>query len=178
MKLDVHCATLWAMSIRDSEHCYHCSGAAEYDDSIPNCPEHGPLWLLRRNGPSASAIITRRGQILLRRRAREPWLGHWETPGGYVDEGEHPADAVRREVQEELGLLIEDVVLFDVFVDEWSPDQWAQNTVYVTSPGVAAVRTDPREVAGWGWFPLEELPTPMAIGQADRIATWHGKQLA
>ncbi len=77
-----------------------------------------------------------------------------------------------------IGLLIEDVELFDVFVDEWSPDQWAQNTVYVASPGVAVVRPDPREVAEWGWFPLEELPTPMAIGQADRIAAWHGKQLA
>ena len=90
-------------------------------------------------------------------------------------EGEHPAETVRREVKEELGLVIEDVELFDVFADEWSPNEWAQNTEFIASPGVAAVRPDPREVAEWGWFPVHELPAPMAIGHADRIAAWRGQ---
>ena len=62
----------------------------------------------------------------------------------------------------------------------WPVDRMtAQNTVYVASPGVAAVRPDLREVAEWGWFPLEELTRvaqPMARGQADRIAAWHSTQ--
>lgn len=147
-------ATLRFMPSRNSEHCYECGVPAEYPGNTPHCPEHGPLWLLRRNAPSASAMIVRGDQILLSRRAREPWAGHWETPGGYVDESEHPAETVRREAEEELGLVIGDVTLVDVFVDEWSPDQWVQNTVYVVSPGVAEVRPDPREVAEWGWLPL------------------------
>jgi 8-oxo-dGTP diphosphatase len=31
----------------------------------------------------------------------------WSLPGGLLDRGEHPADGVRREVREELGLAVE-----------------------------------------------------------------------
>lgn len=160
------------MSDRTSEHCYNCGASAVYVGALPHCPEHGPLWLLRRNAPSASAIIVRDREILLSRRAREPWKGCWETPGGYIDEAEHPEAAVRREVREELGLVVANVRLFDVFVDEWAPGQWVQNTVYVVSPGDTDVRPDPREVVEWAWFSIDDLPSPMASTEAERIIAW------
>lgn len=117
-------------------------------------------------------MIVRDDQILLSRRAGEPWAGHWETPGGYVDESEHPEAAVRREVGEELGLAISHVKLFGVFVDEWAPNQWVQNTVYVASPESGEVQPNSAEVSEWAWFPLDELPEPMAVGQRDRIVAY------
>ena len=44
------------------------------------------------------------GRVLLMRRHRfivDRWV--WELPGGYVDDGEAPADAAAREVEEETG---------------------------------------------------------------------------
>jgi len=52
-----------------------------------------------------AAIIRREGRILICR--RKPGQSHplkWEFPGGKVEDGESPAAALRRELQEELGI--------------------------------------------------------------------------
>ena len=45
-------------------------------------------------------------EILLIRRAKEPFMEGLALPGGHVDEGERPVDAASREGDEETGLLI------------------------------------------------------------------------
>ncbi|MBA2738911.1 MAG: NUDIX domain-containing protein [Nocardioidaceae bacterium] len=55
-----------------------------------------------------AAVIVEHGRVLAARR-RQPFCtaGGWELPGGKVDPGESPAEALRREVHEELGCAIE-----------------------------------------------------------------------
>jgi 8-oxo-dGTP diphosphatase len=56
----------------------------------------------------AAVIRDREGRILLTRRAEDAHMGGlWEFPGGKVDEGEGPAEALVRELREELGLEAE-----------------------------------------------------------------------
>lgn len=53
-----------------------------------------------------AAIIERRGRILICR--RKPEQSHplkWEFPGGKVEPGETPGQALARELEEELGIL-------------------------------------------------------------------------
>ena len=50
------------------------------------------------------AAVVHEGRVLAARRTAPPeTAGRWELPGGKVEVGEQPADAVRREVAEELG---------------------------------------------------------------------------
>lgn len=61
------------------------------------------------------ALILRRNSILLVERARDPLKGHWSLPGGLVETGESLAHAVEREIQEETGLSVKPLRIFEIF---------------------------------------------------------------
>lgn len=55
-----------------------------------------------------AAVIERDGRVLICQRAPGSWHAlEWEFPGGKVDGGEAPRDAIRRELVEELGIETE-----------------------------------------------------------------------
>jgi 8-oxo-dGTP diphosphatase len=52
-----------------------------------------------------AAIILNNDRILVCQRTRhQPMPLKWEFPGGKIEEGEQPRDALRRELEEELGI--------------------------------------------------------------------------
>jgi 8-oxo-dGTP diphosphatase len=52
-----------------------------------------------------AALILKDDQILACQRTRhQPMPLKWEFPGGKIEEGEQPRDALRRELEEELGI--------------------------------------------------------------------------
>lgn len=54
---------------------------------------------------AAVALIDPEGRVLLAQRpAGKPMEGLWEFPGGKIDPGESPEEALIRELQEELGI--------------------------------------------------------------------------
>lgn len=54
------------------------------------------------------AVIVREGRILCARRGPAvSQAGMWEFPGGKVERGEQPRDALVREIREELGCLVQ-----------------------------------------------------------------------
>lgn len=56
----------------------------------------------------AAAVVERDGKILLtKRRDKGHLAGLWEFPGGKLEEGEAPEDAVVRECREECGIELE-----------------------------------------------------------------------
>ena|SRR5690625_1240068 len=56
---------------------------------------------------AASAVMTDgAGRVLLIKRGREPNRGLWSLPGGRVEPGETPQQAVGRETAEETGLRV------------------------------------------------------------------------
>jgi mutator protein MutT len=58
--------------------------------------------------PCVGAIIVdERGRLLLVRRANPPAAGQWSLPGGRIEPGETPSQAVAREVREETGLIVD-----------------------------------------------------------------------
>ncbi len=154
-------------------YCYICGRQAQDVEGRAVCEQDGPLWLLQRNAPSASAIIVRDDSVLLTRRARRPWEGYWETPGGYVEWGEHPEDAIRRELHEELGAMVQTATLLGVYVEPWQPGDWHQTTLYEVRLATPddSLSVNAQEVSEWGWFSPHKLPQ-MASTHERRISDW------
>ena len=61
------------------------------------------------------ALIIEGSRILLVERGKEPLKGYWSLPGGILEVGETLDQAIRREVLEETGLIIEPLEVVELF---------------------------------------------------------------
>jgi 8-oxo-dGTP pyrophosphatase MutT (NUDIX family) len=111
--------------------------------------------------PAVAAVLRDdQGRVLLVQHVE----GRWQLPGGAVDPGEHPADAVRRECLEEAGIVVEPLRIAGAFggpeyaIVYGNGDEAAY---VVTAYDVALVAGDPApsddETQAVGWFGVDEL---------------------
>lgn len=123
-------------------------------------------------GVGTGLAILRDGKLLLYRRTRPPEAGHWNIVGGKVDHMEHSAEACRREAEEETGLVVGDIGLLLVSEQIFDRDRhhWI-SVIYKTSDiqGEARV-TEPEKLPEFGWFDLDQLPSPLSRFAADAVA--------
>lgn len=64
--------------------------------------------------PAVGAVILNREDVLLVQRGQPPAQGQWTLPGGIVELGEAPEEAILREVYEECHLKIAVIGIIDV----------------------------------------------------------------
>ena len=100
------------------------------------------------------------GRVLLSRRAGAPFEGRWDFPGGFLNEGEHPLDALRRELKEEAGVEIEPLEFLGVWIDRYSEDDSGPATLnfYWTARIVQGEPEPDDDVAELCWFSAEQIP--------------------
>ena len=123
------------------------------DDEDREYPRH-PLV-------GVGAIVLRDGAVLLVRRAKEPNKGRWSIPGGLVELGEGIRDAVRREVREECGVIVDPRTLFEV-IDAVHPDEDGRTRFHYVIVDFLSewLNGEPKagsDVADARWVPFREL---------------------
>lgn len=83
--------------------CPRCAAPTEAGEENVACPSCGFVaWA--NSVPAVQALVEQDGRLLLARRALDPGRGLCDLPGGFLREGEHPLDGLRRELAEETGL--------------------------------------------------------------------------
>ncbi len=90
--------------------CPHCPLRTVCDARSKGLQEKLPVKTRRKATPHYDvvvAVIIKGGRVLIDRRSDAGMLGGlWEFPGGKVEPGESPVQAVRREVREEIGIEV------------------------------------------------------------------------
>ncbi|MFD4191793.1 NUDIX domain-containing protein [Amycolatopsis thermoflava] len=119
---------------------------------------------------AAGALFVDGDRVLL---VRKTYGNRWDIPGGYVDRGESPAAACRREIREEIGLAREPVRLL---IQDWAPNEKEGDKIlYVFSCGdlgsdEQAIQLDNDELDHWEWVPVEKLDEYVIPRLARRLA--------
>ncbi len=112
-----------------------------------------------------AAVVVHDGRILITR--RPPGVrqgGLWELPGGKLEDGESPAEALRRELLEELALPVEVGLIYDVVFHhyDWGPVlllafRCRPEHLAVQNLQVAEHRwVRPEELAGFSFLPADD----------------------
>ena len=102
--------------------------------------------------------------LLLIQRKSEPFAGQWAFPGGFIDEGEDPADAAVRELKEETGLTDIPLQPFRFYGNPGrDPRFHCISCVFsgVADPDTVKPKADD-DAAAVDWFSLKQLP-PLAF---------------
>lgn len=129
--------------------------------------------------PAANAAILKEGKILLTRRSpkiREG--GKWCLPGGHVELGEDWISAMRREVLEEIGLVVTRSCLIGIYSDPGltvTPTPYYGNfhgqfvaASFLVTEFEGEIFPN-HEVDQWGWFAPDKLPEPMLRSHPIRV---------
>ena len=102
---------------------------------------------------AASVALVHSGRVLLIQRAFPPYAGLWTLPGGRIDPGESAQDCARREMAEELGLVVEELAPCTVLDAD---DGAYRLQVFACSQFSGTIRASD-EIAGYRWAAPDEV---------------------
>jgi 8-oxo-dGTP diphosphatase len=124
---------------------------------------------------AAAALFDANGRVLICQRPLHKALGGlWEFPGGKVELGEAPEQALVRELREELDLTVEPDALDPfAFASHAYPDFHLLMPLYVVTRWQGAMKLDPNAAADAKWvrpadLRAHEMP-PADVVLVDRL---------
>ncbi len=123
------------------------------------------------------AAIVRDGRILLLRRRTEPEAGSWGLPGGKIDLFETAEAAMRREVAEELGIVVGEAALLCCVdqIDRAAGTHWVAPVFLVRDFTGIARNVEPAKHDGPVWYALDALPDALTTPTRVALAALAGR---
>ncbi|HEY9838843.1 MAG TPA: NUDIX hydrolase [Candidatus Obscuribacterales bacterium] len=100
-------------------------------------------------------------ELLLIQRGRDPFAGFWALPGGFIEENETLLASARRELQEETGLILDELSFFGVYGDPGRDPRGRTITAAywaLLAPGSETGVAGLDDASDARWFPIQQLP--------------------
>ena len=128
-----------------------------------------------------AAIIVKDGRIFATQRGYGDWKDWWEFPGGKIEPGETPEEALKREIREELDAEIDIGKLLHTV--EWDyPEFHLSMRCFMCTPASREIHLLEHESARWlsaedirsvRWLPADEDLLPLIVKELDADRSAH-----
>ncbi len=132
--------------------------------------------------PCGGAFVAHEGRLLLVQRARDPWAGHWDVPGGFSDGAEHPEATTIREAREETGLAVRITGLLGMWIDGYDATVAATLNIYFHAVADDPTAATPRdETAAVRWCTateLDDVPLAFPDHMREAVTRWRASPAA
>ncbi len=146
-----------------------CPICSEELGPLTSGPDRGRMGCRREHfvhyeNPAATtfALVERDGRYLVLQRGQEPYRGRWELPGGFVEQGERPAEGISREIFEETGLRVEALSIVGAYTSRYGDGgKWTVDVAFhcLACPGDLSLSA---ESSNARWVTIEQMP-PLAF---------------
>lgn len=106
-----------------------------------------------------AVVVTHEKRVLFGKRAGGLSDFEWQLPGGWMESGESPLQAARREVLEETGLELRDPILVGLSSNVFSPGRHSISLYFEAEceqPGQLVLR-ETSACLGWEWKSWSEI---------------------
>lgn len=113
--------------------------------------------MIERN-VAAIILTNERGEILLQKKdaSYKRWPGRWSLIGGGLEYDENPAEALKREVKEEIGYDVKGMDLFTIY-DYADAERQGKMHIYTAKFDAPISSISVGEGAGFAFFAKEEI---------------------
>jgi len=119
----------------------------------------------KRPNVTVGVIILKDGKFLLGKRLNAVGAGTWGLPGGKLEFGEDIIDCARREVLEEVGIMIN-----DIRPGSYTNDYFEKENIHFVSIVVVAeyesgtvTVIEPDKCSEWRWCEWDDMPQPLFL---------------
>lgn len=124
-------------------------------------------------------VFNDKNQLLMGKRIGKTGYGTWCLPGGHFEWGEYLEDCAKRELEEETGIIGDDLEYLHIVNDPRTNEKDSTHYVHINflakkwrgEPKI----TEPDKFEDWKWFDLNNLPREIFIGHQKLVPAFLDK---
>lgn len=125
-----------------------------------HCSACGFVMYVNPSAAVAAFVVNQRGELLVCIRGNEPEKGKYDLPGGFIDNDETAEQAIKRELKEELGMIVETGTYLFSIPNDYLYSGWTLPTLDIfflvtADDGFVPVAAD--DVSECYFMPLDQI---------------------
>jgi len=152
------------------QYCAICGSKLKKQRNNLACTKCG-FVNYRNPRPTVTGLVLYKNKLLLTKRARIPFKGWWDLPGGFVERGENAEEAILRELEEETGLKIKIKNFFGIYSGTFSSsfESFDILSIVYFAQGSGEPLRALDDVSQSKWFAKKEIPSKIAFDSNQKI---------
>ncbi|MEY4731762.1 MAG: hypothetical protein RL681_708 [Candidatus Parcubacteria bacterium] len=121
-------------------------------------------------------MILKDGNVLFSKRRGSHGDGEYAFPGGHLEYMESFAECAKRETKEEAGIEIANIRFLCLGnIKKWTPKHYVHIGLLADWKDGDPAVLEPTKTENWGWYPIDNLPSPLFYACTMAIEAYKSK---